>query len=124
MGSRYSFVKAYSSYLGKIWRRYDTLYYNPNGNFSLNKESEIEFNFKEFSKSKTIAWEFHVLLEKKLPCDVVIGLNLTIKLQMDVLYSEYVVVWDGIRLPMQKIQNLKWTDLNLMDQEDPAATKE
>ena len=38
------------------------------------------------------------------------------ELQMDVLYSEYVVVWDGIRLPMQKIQNGKWTDLNLMNQ--------
>ena len=43
---------------------------------------------------------------------------------MDVLYSEDVVVWDGVRLTMQKIQNGKWTDLNLMDQEDPESTKE
>ena len=43
---------------------------------------------------------------------------------MDVLDSVDVVVWDGIRLPMQKIQNGKWTDLNLMDQEDPEAIKE
>ena len=43
---------------------------------------------------------------------------------MDVLYSEDVVLWDGVRLTMQKIKNGKWTDLNLMDQEDPEAIKE
>ena len=46
------------------------------------------------------------------------------ELQTNVLYSKYVVVWDGIRLAMRKIQNGKWTDLNIMDQEDPEATKE
>ena len=43
---------------------------------------------------------------------------------MNVLYSEDAVVWDGVRLPMQKIQNGKLMDLNLMDQEDPEAIKE
>ena len=43
---------------------------------------------------------------------------------MDVFYSEDVVVWDGIRLPMQKIKNGKWTDLDLLDQEDPEDIKE
>ena len=45
-------------------------------------------------------------------------------LQMYILYSEHVVVWDGVRLIMQKIQNLKCTDIKLMDQEDPDANKE
>ena len=44
-------------------------------------------------------------------------------LQIDVLYSEDVGVWDGVRMPMQEIQNAKWTELNLMDQEDPEASK-
>ena len=43
---------------------------------------------------------------------------------MDVIYSEYVAVQDGVILTMQKIQNGKWMDLNLMDQEYPEATKE
>ena len=43
---------------------------------------------------------------------------------MDVLYSEDVVVWGGTRLPMHKIQNGKWKDLNPMDKEDPEAIKE
>ena len=43
---------------------------------------------------------------------------------MDDLCSEDVVIWDGVRLPMQKIKNGKLTDLNLMDQEDPEAIKE
>ena len=46
------------------------------------------------------------------------------ELQMDVLYSEYVLVWDGVRMPMHKIQNGKGKDLNWMDQEDPDAVKE
>ena len=61
---------------------------------------------------------------KNLPCDIIIDHNLVKELQMDVLYSEYVVVWDSVRLIMQKIKNGKWTDLNLMDQEDPGAIKE
>ena len=66
-----------------------------------------------------------MLLEKqKLPYDVIIGRDLTKELEMDVLYSEYVVVWDGVRLPMQKTQNGKWTKLNLIYQEYPESIKE
>ena len=43
---------------------------------------------------------------------------------MDVLYSEYVVVWGSIRLPKKKIQNGRWTYLNLIYQEDPGVIKE
>ena len=34
-------------------------------------------------------------------------------------YWEYIVLCDGVRLSMQKIQNGKWKDFNLIDQEDP-----
>ena len=53
---------------------------------------------------------------KNLPYDVIIGCDLMEELQIDVLYSEDVAVWGGIRPTMYKIQNGKWTDLNLMDQ--------
>ena len=46
------------------------------------------------------------------------------ELQMYVLYSEDIVVRGSIRLPMQKIQNGKWTDVNSMHQEYPEAIKE
>ena len=69
--------------------------------------------------------KFHVLPGKQnIPYDVIIGRNFMKELQMDVLYSLDVVVWGGVTLPMQKIPNGKWTDLNLMDQEDPEAIKE
>ena len=51
-----------------------------------------------------------------LQYDVIIGRDFIKYLQMDVLYSEDAVVWDGVRLIMQKIYNGKCTDLNLMDQ--------
>ena len=43
---------------------------------------------------------------------------------MDVLCSGDVVVWDSVRPARQKIQNGKWTDRNLMDQDDLEAIKE
>ena len=61
--------------------------------------------------------------EKNLPYDVIIGRDFMKELQMDILYSEYVVVCDGIIIPMHKIHNGKWMDLNLMDQKDPEAIK-
>ena len=45
-------------------------------------------------------------------------------LQIYVLYLDGVVVWDGVRTTMLKNQNRKWTELNLMDQDDPEAIKE
>ena len=56
-------------------------------------------------------WKFDVIPKKTLSYDLIIGRDLMKELQMDVFCSE-----DGIRLPMQKTQNGKWTDLNLMDQ--------
>ena len=40
---------------------------------------------------------------KNIPYDVIIGRYSMKELQTDVLYSEDVVVWGGVRLPMQKI---------------------
>jgi hypothetical protein len=57
-----------------------------------------------------------------LPYDIIIGRDLMKELNMDVLYSQDVVTWDGIKLPMQKIQDSKWKDLNLLD-DDPEAVK-
>ena len=48
----------------------------------------------------------------KLLYDAIICRDLMKELQMDVLYSEYVLVWDGVRMPMHKIQNGKGKDLN------------
>ena len=45
-------------------------------------------------------------------------------MQIDAFYSEDVVVWDGVRLPMHKTQNEKWTDLDLIYKEYPEAIKE
>ena len=84
--------------------------------FLSNAESEIGFNSTEFSESKIITWKFHVLTEKqRLTYYVIMGHGLMKELQIDVLYPEDIVVWDSVRLYIQKIKNGKWTDLNLMD---------
>ena len=61
--------------------------------------------------------------QKNLPHDIIIGRDLVKESQMDVLYLEEVVVWDGVWLPIQKTQNGKCMDLNLMDQGDLEAIK-
>ena len=58
-----------------------------------------------------------------LPYNVIICHKLMKELQMDVIYSENVVVWDGVILPMQKIHNVKCIELKSMDQEDEEAIK-
>ena len=45
-------------------------------------------------------------------------------MQTEVLHSKDAVVRDSVRLTMQKIQNGKWTDPNLMDQEYLETIKE
>ena len=100
MAAQCSCVKAESSHLGNIWRRPHTLFSTPNGTFVSDKESKIELKFTEFSKSKLIAWKFYVIPKKKLPYDVIIGCYFMRELQMDGLYSEDLVVWEGVRLPM------------------------
>ena len=112
------------SHLGNIRRQTNNLFSTLNGTFLSDKESKIELDSREFSKSKIVAWKFHVLTGKNISYDVIMGHDLMKELQMDVLYSEYVVVWDGVRLPMQKIQNVKWMDLHLMHQEDTEAIKD
>lgn len=122
-GAKYSCVKAESSQWGTIRRRQRTTFATPNGLFTTSKKSEIEFNLTEFSESKVVKWNFHVLPESQpLPYDIIIGRDLMKELNMDVLYSQDVVTWDGIKLPMQKIQDSKWKDLNLLD-DDPEAVK-
>ena len=44
--------------------------------------------------------EIPCAIGKNLPYNVIIGNDLMKGLQMDVLYSKYVVVWDGVRLTM------------------------
>ena len=41
-----------------------------------------------------------MLPKQKIPYDVIIGRYLTEELQMDVIYSEYVAVQDGVILTM------------------------
>ena len=40
-----------------------------------------------------------------LPYDMIIGRDLMKVLRMDVLYSENVIVWDELHLPMQEIKS-------------------
>ena len=51
-------------------------------------------------------WQLHVISDgnNKMPYhDMIIGRDLMKSLNMDMLYSEHVIVWDLLRLPMQEI---------------------
>ena len=120
MGERYSCIKAKYFHLGKIWRRSNNFFSTKNGTFFSNKESEIEFNFRELFESKVIVRKFHVLSGgETVPYDMIMGQILMKGLQMGVLYSVDVVEWDDVRLLLHKFQNGICTNLNLMYQKYP-----
>ena len=74
----------------------------PDTKFKVTRVSEMQFTLPEFSENRRVQWKFHVLPEtSSLPYDVIMGRDLMRNLAMDVLYSEGVIVWDELRLPMR-----------------------
>ena len=47
-----------------------------------------------------------------LPYDLIIGRDLMHELKMDILFSENVVLWDGLRLPMHSTKTAI-TEMNI-----------
>ena len=90
--------------------------------------TDVEFTLNEFSESRRIQWKFHVLPDdSKLPYDMIIGRDLMRKLKMDVLYSDNVVTWDELRLPMHEVKdNGEWHDFNALveDQAESESVKD
>ena len=72
--------------------------------------------------------EIHVLPEdSKLTYDMIICRDLMRKLKMDVLYSENVVTWDELQLPMHEVKARgKWYDFNSLveDQAESESVKD
>ena len=92
------------------------------------KATDMKFSLNEFSESWQVQWKFHVLPENsKLPYDMIIGRDLMRKLKMDVLYSDNVVTWDELWLPMHEVKsNGKWYDFNALveDQAESESVKD
>ena len=116
---------------GKIHRKGLMSFQTQSGTFTSDKTSEVEFFLSEFSESRHIKWNFHVIPDgnsKMLPYDMIIGRDLMKVLRMDVLYSENVIVWDDLRLPMQEIKSSlsSVSDFNALvqDHAEPEAVKE
>ena len=127
-GSERSVIKATLSQHGIVKEGHTMKFRTPSGTFSSKKYTDTEFFLNEFSESRHIRWKFHVLPEDcKLPYDMIIGRDLMRKLKMDVLYSDNVVTWDELRLPMHEVEaNGKWHDFNalLEDQAESESVKD
>ena len=98
-GAQKRTVKARHSHFGKVrkTKRLTTFSSTPHSKFQTNLVSKLQFNMPEFSKSKQVQWNFHVLPEKTaLPYDMIIGRHLMRQLKMDVLYSSKGIVRDGL----------------------------
>ena len=111
-GAQKSACKAVHSTCGTIRRTNPVSFSTPHTKFTTNKMTKVTFTLPEFTESRQIDGDFHVLPEEsKLPYDFIIGRDLMRALKIDVLYSENVVVWDDLRLPMQEVKN-KFTDFH------------
>ena len=130
-GAKCSVIKPEYMHHGKIHRKGLMSFQTQSGTFTSNKTSEVEFFLSEFSESRHIKWNFHVIPDgnsKMLPYDMIIGRDLMKVLRMDVLYSENVILWDDLRLPMQEIKSSfsNVSDFNALvqDHAEPDAVKE
>ena len=127
-GSERSVIKATLSQHGIVKEGHTMKFRTPSGTFSSKKYTDTEFFLNEFSESRHIRWKFHVLPEDcKLPYDMIIGRDLMRKLKMDVLYSDNVVTWDELRLPMHEVKaNGEWYDFNALveDQAESESVKD
>ena len=127
-GSERSVIKAAHSQHGKVTKGHTMKFRTPSGTFLSKNATDVEFTLNEFSESRRIRWKFHVLPEdSKLPYDMIIGRDLMRKLKMDVLYSDNVVTWDELRLPMHEVKsNGEWYDFNALveDQAESESVKD
>lgn len=127
-GATKSTMKPEHSHLGTV-RKSDTMTFRtPNAKFTSNKRCEMQFYLSEFSESKQINWTFSVLPEGcTLPYDFIIGRDLLSELKMDILYSDNIVTWDDLKLPMQEVTSKeKLIDFNAIieDKAESASVKE
>ena len=105
-GSEKSVIKATHSHHGIVKEGHTMKFRTPSGTFSSKKVTDTEFFLNEFSELRHIRWKFHVLPGEdcKLPYDMIISRDLMRKLKMDVFYSDNVVTWDELRLPMHEVK--------------------
>ena len=87
--------------MSELWQ--PITFCTPDTKFKVARVSKIQFTLPEFSDNRRVQWKLHVLPEtSSLPYDVIMGQDLMRNLAMDVLYSEGVIVWDELRVPMRQ----------------------
>jgi hypothetical protein len=127
-GSERSVIKDIHSHHGQVSKGHAIKFRTPSGTFTSKDAVDVDFTLNEFSDSRKVRWKFHVLPENsRLPYDMIIGRDLMRKLKMDVLYSDNVVTWDELKLPMHKVQAKgNWHDFNALveDQAESESVKD
>ena len=111
-GSEMSTIRPEIAHHGMVKKAKVIKFRTPNGTFESNRTSAMKFFLSEFSESREISHEFRVIPEgNKMPYDMIIGRDLLRALKMDVIYSENIIAWDDLRLPMQEVtQKEKFID--------------
>ena len=113
-GAGSTVAKASLSTFGKVSRVSKTSFSTANGRFASDKAVQLDFVLSEFSESRIICPKGIRLLPDAcdLPYDLIIGRDLMHELKMDILFSENVVLWDGLRLPMHSTKTAI-TEMNI-----------
>ena len=97
---------------GTVQKSKPVSFNTPATSFKTTKKTKVVFTLPEFSETRQITGDFHVLPEdSKLPYDFIIRRDLMRALKINVLYSEGVINWDNLRLPMQEVKS-KLIDFN------------
>jgi hypothetical protein len=103
MGSTASILSNRVAKYGKKLLRTDTKcqWSNSNGRFATSEKVKLIFSLPEFSESKKIIHDFHVIPSMKLDYDMIIGLDLLNKLGIVLDFDRKILEWNKTEVEMK-----------------------
>ena len=100
------------------------------GTFETSKKVKCKFTLPEFHENKEITWNMYVDNASPKDChyDMIIGQNLLEELGMDFLFSEGIMIWHNVEVPMKDPKILSENKIDQYEREihfmhDPETTE-
>ena len=87
------------------------------GEFTTTKKWATKFVLPEFTVNKIIDWNVHVFENKNPMYDLIIGRDLLHELGIDLLFSEGIMKWDTVIVPMKPKSFLSNSNLEKIEKE-------
>ena len=130
-GASHSIIKQKWVGLGKKIQCPPINFNTSKGLMQLTEKSRLQFILPEFSEHRAVTWDFFVdntSTENGMKYDMILGRDFLSAFQIDMLFSENIIRWDGLQMDMRRPSQLtsREDDLSIMlnDKMESKVTKE